>query len=145
MMLGPVLGQLIYVQLQFERTFYCFAGILSVFFLLAIVVLPSTLNHCACAGNIDQLRRGPALTSNPGRKDLRKPLINSSLLLSSMQQNRITYRQMLGDRRVLVAVISSAVAMVLMFFFDSILSDHLLDIDVSDSDIGTSSIRANLL
>ena len=43
---------------------------------------------------------------------------------------------MLTERRVLIAVISSAVAMVLMFFFDSILSDHLLDIGVPESDIG---------
>jgi predicted MFS family arabinose efflux permease len=43
---------------------------------------------------------------------------------------------MLKDRRVFVAVISSTVAMIFMFFFDSILSDHLLDIGISDIDIG---------
>lgn len=75
------------------------------------------------------------MTKNPARKDIKRPLINSSLVSSAHHQG-ITYLQMLRERRVLVALISSAIAMILMFFFDSILSDHLLDIGVSDSDIG---------
>lgn len=46
---------------------------------------------------------------------------------------------MLKIRRVLIAVLSSMMAMVLMFFFDSILSDHLIyDMQVSEYDIGKS-------
>lgn len=44
---------------------------------------------------------------------------------------------MLKNRRVLIASLSAMVSMVLMFFFESILSDHLIvDIKVSDNDIG---------
>ena len=78
----------------------------------------------------EEVRVSPILVQNPERKSFKKPLISTDI------QIEITYLQMLKDRRVFVAVISSTVAMIFMFFFDTILSDHLLDIGISDIDIG---------
>jgi hypothetical protein len=44
-MLGPVIGQALYSLVQFEKTFYIFAGIMSVAMLIVVVVIPSNLNH----------------------------------------------------------------------------------------------------
>ena len=56
--------------------------------------------------------------------------------MSGDLSQQMSYGKMLQNRRVLVAVGSSILAMILMFFYDSILADHLLDIGVSDSDVG---------
>ena len=44
-MSGPLLGQLIYNALEFEKTFYIFAGIISPFLLLSILWIPRELNR----------------------------------------------------------------------------------------------------
>lgn len=60
--------------------------------------------------------------------------------MSLHEGQKITYTQMVRDRRVLMDLVSAGVAMVLMFFFDSILSDHLIyDAGVSEKDIGKNS------
>ena len=46
------------------------------------------------------------------------------------QVYRVTYYRMLKNRRVCLAVVSAFAGMIFMFFFDSILSEHL------DKDMG---------
>jgi predicted MFS family arabinose efflux permease len=43
-MLGPVMGQLIFNLVGFERTFYCTAGILAIPFVAQYIFVPSSLN-----------------------------------------------------------------------------------------------------
>jgi hypothetical protein len=70
----------------------------------------------------------------------------STMTMSVHEGHRITYGQMIRDRRVLMDLISACVAMILMFFFDSILSDHLIyDVGVSDKDIGKNSLGITYL
>lgn len=45
LMLGPVLGQLIYSAVKYAWTFYIFAGILSVALIIVIIIIPSHLNN----------------------------------------------------------------------------------------------------
>jgi len=129
LMLGPVLGQTIYTQLEFQWTFFCFALIQAFFFAVALVVIPGNFDNVK--GMTDSIVKAPHLVGNPARKE-RRGVLNT---LSTIER-KISYKEMLSDRRVLVATVSAAAAMLLMFFFDSILSDHLLEIGVSDSDIG---------
>ena len=44
LMLGPVLGQLIYSAVKYAATFYCFAGILTAALIVVIFIIPSHLN-----------------------------------------------------------------------------------------------------
>jgi len=48
-MLGPVVGQMIYsgTDYNFGLTFYIFAGILTPFMLIALFLLPNSLNRKA--------------------------------------------------------------------------------------------------
>jgi MFS family permease len=45
MMLGPVLGSVLYTFLAFEWTFYVFAFILSIIFVITLVMIPSELDR----------------------------------------------------------------------------------------------------
>lgn len=47
LMLGPVLGQLIYSGVGYAPTFYIFAGILSVSLIIVIIIIPGHLNKVA--------------------------------------------------------------------------------------------------
>ena len=45
--------------------------------------------------------------------------------------------QILKIRRVILSLTTASIAMILMFYFDAILSDHLLvDVKVSEKDLG---------
>lgn len=44
LMLGPVIGQILYSSLGFEYTFYCTAGIIAIPLLLQIAFIPNRLN-----------------------------------------------------------------------------------------------------
>jgi MFS family permease len=46
-------------------------------------------------------------------------------MMTSENNYRVTYWHMLKNRRVCLAVVSALVGMIFMFFFDSILSEHL--------------------
>lgn len=62
MMLGPVLGSVLYTFLAFEWTFYVFAFILTIIFVITLVMLPSELDkYCedGCKGMLDPLSKRP--------------------------------------------------------------------------------------
>jgi MFS family permease len=44
-MIGPVIGQLIYNIVGFEKTFYCTAIIISGSLILQLFIIPGRLNH----------------------------------------------------------------------------------------------------
>ena len=103
---------------------------------MAVIFIPRNFDNVK--GVKDSIVRAPHLVGNPGRKETKRNVINT---MSISEPKRITYGDMLKDRRVLMAAISAGSAMILMFFFDSILSDHLLEIGVSDKDIGSSLLN----
>ena len=44
-MIGPVLGQALYTLVNFEKTFYIFAGALLLAMIIVMIIIPSHLNH----------------------------------------------------------------------------------------------------
>lgn len=97
-----------------------------------MVFIPSNFDNVK--GMTDSIVKTPHLVGNPARKE-RRGLLNTITTI----ERKISYKEMLSNRRVIVAAASAGSAMILMFFFDSILSDRLLEIGVSDSDIGKTS------
>ena len=112
----------------------------AVTFALAIFFIPRNFDNLK--GVKDSIIRAPHLVGNPGRKETKRNGINT---MSTVDPKRISYRDILKDRRVLIAATSAGSAMILMFFFDSILSDHLLDIGVNDKDIGMITFFHHLI
>jgi hypothetical protein len=53
---------------------------------------------------------------------------------------KVTFKMLIGNKRVMMASISSVISMVFMLFYDTILSDQLLDIGVNKNLIGIKSI-----
>lgn len=100
LMIGPVLGQLLYNVLGFEYTFYCISGILCIPFILIIFFVPNKLNRSS-------QERNDSLTSSQRKEN----------------EKKITYKMLLANKRVLVAGISSVFAMIFMLFYDTIYSD----------------------
>lgn len=45
LMLGPVLGEVLYSLVQFEKTFYIFGSIIMSAMIFLIFVIPSEINH----------------------------------------------------------------------------------------------------
>jgi ABC-type transport system involved in cytochrome bd biosynthesis fused ATPase/permease subunit len=45
LMIGPVLGQALYTLVNFEKTFYIFAGALLLAMIIVMIIIPSHLNH----------------------------------------------------------------------------------------------------
>lgn len=113
LMLGPVIGQALYSVLDFEYTFYCTSGILCIPFICVVFLIPSKLNRT-------NQERNDSMTSSQRREN----------------QKRVTYKMMLLNKRVLMASVSSLVSMVCMLFYDTILSDQLLEIGVSKNLVG---------
>ena len=51
MMMGPVLGSTLYTFLDYEWTFYVFAFILSIIFVITLAMLPSDLDKKSYKGS----------------------------------------------------------------------------------------------
>ncbi len=45
LMVGPVLGQVLYSVVKYELTFYIFAGVLAVCMIALIFIVPNSINH----------------------------------------------------------------------------------------------------
>lgn len=136
MMLGPVIGQIIYVKTSFQGTFFFFTGLISCSFILAMLVIPSTFNQVRSNVN-ESILQAPHLVGGGAHKE-KRPLLNSTISnpMAMQSYQRITYKEMLMDRRVMFALMSACVAMIFMFFFDSILSDHIVKDLSMETDIG---------
>ncbi|CDW88996.1 permeases of the major facilitator superfamily [Stylonychia lemnae] len=113
LMLGPVIGQALYTLLGFEYTFYCTSAILMLPFLAVLQFIPSQYNRSS---------------------DDRAGSMTSSQRLEKSKEIRL--RMLLTNKRVIVAALSSIFAMIFLLFFDTILSDQLLDMGISKDLVG---------
>lgn len=111
LMIGPVLGSLIYSSLGYRDTFFVFGGILIVGLVLCIILIPNNVNFKK--NNLDE----------DNQEDGKK-------------QKEITFKLFYTNTRVMIAFFSSILSMILMLFFDSILTLRLEDLGVPDSDCG---------
>lgn len=144
LMLGPVIGQALYSLVQFEKTFYIFAGIMSVAMLIIVVVIPSHLNHAddiLSRGEIDQYFE--RLKSTDARSS--SFLVSRPVLMRSdaktTQSSEVTYLMFLKNRRAMMALVSGIFAMIFMLFFDGILTMHLIsEMDVGENSAGKKAI-----
>eukprot|EP00347_Sterkiella_histriomuscorum_P005636 403355840 len=113
LMLGPVIGQALYTALDFEYTFYCTTGILCMPLILVIFLIPNKMNR-----------------SDEDRADS----MTSSQRLQN--QKKITLKMLLKNKRVMMASISSIFAMIFMLFYDTILSDQLIEVGLDKNLVG---------
>jgi len=117
LMLGPVLGQLIYTKVEYAATFYIFAGILTCALIVVLFIIPSHLNHVA----FDQSKTPSMVESKDG--ELGNQM--AQFIPSEAETRTIEYKIFFRNPRAMIAAISSMFSMIFMLFFDSILSDHL--------------------
>ena len=66
LMLGPVLGQLIYTKVHYAATFYIFGGILTCALVIVVVIIPGHLNHVA----FDQSKSPSMVESKDGENQM---------------------------------------------------------------------------
>ena len=103
LMSGPVIGSIIYKYCHFEVTFFIFAGLLFFCGLMVLFFLPNRLNAKAEIPEAEQKRQSQ-IVEGP----------------------TITFGMFLFNMRAMVTIVSAAMAMVFMLFFNAILSDHLI-------------------
>jgi MFS transporter, ACDE family, multidrug resistance protein len=109
LMLGPVIGQLMYNKVGFEKTFYCTAIIISVSLLLQLFLIPRRLNYSVGESIVkDEV--------NPTKK--------------------LTFKIFLKNKRALMASFSAMLAMIFMLFYDTIYSNYLISIHISEDYLG---------
>lgn len=101
LMVGPVLGSMIYSSLGYENTFFVFAGMLLVSCGFVFFILPARLNRLES----DMADAEAA----DGEK-------------SSVVVKEVTFKMFLFNSRAMLAVFSSMIAMVFMLFYNGILS-----------------------
>ena len=108
-MLGPVVGQMIYsgTKYDFGLTFYIFAGILTPFMLLALFLLPHSLNRRANEQNSNEFKE---------------------VLLDEYQ---FSYLKILTNFRAILSLVSAITLLILTLFFDAIISPQFEKIGIS--------------
>lgn len=110
-----------YSALGFEQTFYYSALILAVPLLFQIFFIPNRLNHVSN----DQIEIAASLISH-----------NQIYEETQYNQKEITFKMLITNWRVMLASISSIVALICMQFYMPILTVHLLEIGISESYLG---------
>lgn len=112
LMIGPVIGQALFSLLDFEYTFYGTSVILMIPGMLALFLIPARMN---------------------------KPKVRRESMTSSQRRDKdrkVTLKMMMKNQRVVMACVSSIIAMIIMLFYDTIYADRLLEIDVSKNLVG---------
>lgn len=112
LMIGPVIGQALFSLLDFEYTFYGTSVILMIPGVLALLLIPARMN---------------------------KPKVRRESMTSSQRRDKdrkVTLKMMLKNQRVVMACVSSIIAMIIMLFYDTIYSDRLLELEVSKNLVG---------
>jgi hypothetical protein len=140
-MLGPVIGAALYTYFLFSNTFYIFAGVLAIGMITVVFVIPSSINHAddiLTKSEIDlyfeRLRNGSSegRPSNSFVNSNNRPLVRSEL--KTTLSSEVTYKMFLRNRRAMMATVSAVFAMILMLFFDAILTMHLIkDMNFSEN------------
>jgi len=141
-MMGPIIGQALYTFVNFELTFYIFAGVLCLGMLVIVIVIPNKINHAEeimTKSEIDQYFE--RLKSTDGASSSFLGPKNSRVLMRSdaktSMSREITYWMFLRNRRAMMSVLSAVLAMVFMLFFESILTMHLInDMKLSENTAG---------
>ncbi len=123
-MLGPVVGQVIYTgtKYDFGLTFYIFAGIIAPFMLLALFMLPRSLN-----------KKANHQEQNPDE--------SKAIYLDEYQ---FSYLQILKNFRAVLSLISAITILILTLFFDAIISPHYEHIGISKDVIGKKNSNGSL-
>jgi MFS family permease len=112
LMAGPVIGQTIFNLVDYEKTFYCSALLVSIPLVLQIFCIPSYLNR---GGDDDE--EGGSVEGANGKK--------------------ITFWTILTNKRAMLCAVSSIFAMIFMLFMDTILSNYLIfDMHVDEAYVG---------
>lgn len=141
-MMGPIIGQALYTFVNFELTFYIFAGVLCLGMVVIMIVIPNKINHAEeimTKSEIDQYFE--RLKSTDGASSSFLGPKNSRVLMRSdaktSMSREITYWMFLRNRRAMMSVLSAVLAMVFMLFFESILTMHLInDMKLSENTAG---------
>jgi MFS family permease len=121
LMIGPVLGSVVYGLVGYESTFYIFGGVIFCGLCTVFVLLPGRLNH-AKDSQPEPEKAGDA---------------KKSLNVSGEDHRPVTFRMILTNRRAMIAAVASCFAMIFMLFFDSILSARLKEnYDVEEKTTG---------
>ena len=120
-MVGPIVGQIIFNQLKFEKTFYCFSAIMIPFLIFAIIWIPNKMNHS------DNQR---TMSRVSVRSIERIPEFEDRVTIS------ISYFRILDNLRVLTSLIAAVVILIMTLFFEGILSNHLISIHVPADLVG---------
>ena len=109
--------------------------------IVVIFIIPSSINHSDddlwSKTDIDAYfeRLKSSLGSQSTLRGNGRPMIMRSDIRSSDQ--KISYLTFFKNRRAMMAIISSILAMIFMLFFDGILAIHLIsEMDVSDNEAG---------
>ena len=117
LMVGPIMGSMIYSHVGYENTFFIFSGMLLVSCIFVYFILPARLNK------LD-------LDSELQAADDEK---NSQVVPAK----QVSFKMFLFNTRAMLAVVSSTIAMVFMLFYNGILSVHLQEnMDVSSDNVG---------
>ncbi len=128
------MGSLLYDWLDFKGTFYFFGALLALIFLITIFMIPQSLNQDNEKA-VDVL----AKRSQHLAVEKRKSMVGTASQIGRMtflEVHQITYWRMLKNHRVRVAVLSGMVGVIFMFFYDSILTEHLVRIGVEKGETG---------
>lgn len=148
LMMGPVLGQALYAQFQYEKTFYIFAAMLALAMVALAFIIPNSLNHAddiMSKEEVDQYFERLRSTHSARSSDYirssshhQRPLmpLRGSDIKTTLSRD-VTYKMFLRNRRAMMAVVSAMFAMVFMLFFDGILTMHLiLEMDIPENQAG---------
>lgn len=115
-MIGPAVGQVLYSALGFEKTFYCSALIVGIPIIAQVFLIPQKMNHLS----ENDIKQRTASVDSFRYNDFKS----------------ITYKTLLTNKRVVVGCVSSILAMIFMVFYETIYSDHMITLGVSENVIG---------
>jgi predicted MFS family arabinose efflux permease len=100
--LGPIIGGLIYEPFKFDGTFYFFASTNIISFVLVMFMIPNSVNKGL---------------ENENEEDKNQ---------DTKEDYHISYVRILLNFRAFMAIITGAVTLYLVFFYDATLVTHLI-------------------
>ena len=103
--LGPIIGGLIYEPFHFDGTFYFFAATNIISFILVMFMIPNSVNQKGNGGEED---------GEVNKDETKKGNVY-----------HISYLRILMNFRAIMAIMTGAVTLYLVFFYDATLVTHL--------------------
>ena len=108
LMIGPVLGSLVYGFAGYEKTFYVFGSVIGLGLIAVFILLPKRLNHV-----------------NTEPKAAEEAAVHEQAEEGAQDHRHVSFKMILTNRRAMIAAVASMFSMIFMLFFDSILSVRL--------------------